>query len=212
MEKKLFPIGEVKFASSDDDTKTFSGYGAVFGNVDYYGDVIERGAFKKTLKSADAPMMFLNHDPFSLPIGKWTALEEDDYGLKVSGQFLDTQMGRDTYTATKANAITGLSIGYRPIDVVMGKANTDEPYRTIKSLDLLEISVVTFPANGKARISDVKSLVTVQDYERELMRLGMDREDVKSLIAAVESNIEAKYQKAETHRSVKQLLSKLQGE
>lgn len=167
-EKKLITVGEVKFAASEDDTKarTFSGYGAVFGNVDSYGDVIAKGAFKKSIKSGETPLMFLNHDPSNLPIGKWTKLEEDDFGLRAEGEFLDTQAGRDAYTAAKAGAITGLSIGFRPVDVHIGKQNTDEPRRTLKSVDLLEISVVTFPANGKARIGNVKSLESEDDFLR----------------------------------------------
>jgi HK97 family phage prohead protease len=211
MEKKLFKIDEVKFASSDDETKTFSGYGAVFGNVDSYGDVLAKGAFRKTLKADATPLMFLNHDPYSLPIGKWTKLEEDEFGLKVEGQFLDTSAGRDAYVASKAGAITGLSIGFRPIETQMGKPNTDEARRTIKSVELLEISVVTFPANGKARIGNVKSFASDDDFERELIHLGMNREEAKNFLAAHGNTIEHKYNEAVTHRVARHLLSKLQG-
>jgi HK97 family phage prohead protease len=206
MEKKLFNLAEVKFAASEEaDTKAFQGYGAVFGNTDSYGDVIAPGAFKKSL-------MFLNHDMFSLPIGKWTAFEEDDFGLKVSGEFIDTQLGRDTYLASKAGAITGLSIGYIPTEVAYGKVGTDEPARTIKALDLIEISVVTIPANSKARILDVKSLRDDEDFARELIRRGMDAEEAKSFLEAVTKTAEAKYTNKANLSAATNLLSKLLGE
>lgn len=213
MEKKLFSLAEVKFAASDDTaTKSFDGYGAVFKNVDAYGDVIAPGAFAKSLKSGTKPLMFLNHDMFSLPIGLWTDLAEDDFGLKVSGEFIDTQVGRDTYLASKAGAITGLSIGYIPTEVAYGKINSDEPARTIKSLDLIEISVVTIPANSKARIVDVKSMKSEDDFERELIRLGMLREEAKSFLDTVSKNAETKYHTAANIVAAKALLSKLLGE
>ncbi len=211
-EKKLVTIGDVKFAASDDTTKSFTGYGAVFGNTDSYGDVIAKGAFAKSLKSGEKPAMFLNHDPYSLPIGLWTKLEEDDFGLKVEGEFLDTSMGRDTYTASKSGAITGLSIGFRPQEVTLGKPGTDEPIRLIKSVELLEISVVTFPANGKARIGNVKSFTSDDDYERELIRLGMSREEAKSFLAALNQQHEHKYKMAADLEVARKTLSKLQGE
>lgn len=213
MEKKLFSLAEVKFAASDDvATKSFEGYGAVFGNVDAYGDVIAPGAFAKSLKSSATPLMFLNHDLFSLPIGKWTALEEDDFGLKASGEFIDTQVGRDTYLASKAGAISGLSIGYIPTEVTYGKVGTDEPARTIKALDLIEISVVTIPANSKARILDVKSMVNPEDFERELVRLGMNKEEAKSFLEAVSARAETKYKHTANQIAANNLLSKLLGE
>lgn len=213
MEKKLFNLAEVKFAASEEaDTKAFQGYGAVFGNTDSYGDVIAPGAFKKSLKSGAQPLMFLNHDMFSLPIGKWTAFEEDDFGLKVSGEFIDTQLGRDTYLASKAGAITGLSIGYIPTEVAYGKVGTDEPARTIKALDLIEISVVTIPANSKARILDVKSLRDDEDFARELIRRGMDAEEAKSFLKAVTKTAEDKYTNKANLAAATNLLSKLLGE
>lgn len=213
MEHKLFRLPDVKFAASEDKTDlSFTGYGAVFDNIDAYGDVIEKGAFAKSLKSGDTPLMFLNHNLYSLPIGRWTKLSEDSVGLKAEGSFLDTADGRDTYTASKAGAITGLSIGFRPLEVELTNSKSaDEPRRIIKSVDLLEISVVTFPANGKARIGDVKSFTTDDEYVRELIRLGMPLEEAKSFVEAIILKTNDKYQRAAEMTAANNLLSKLQG-
>lgn len=211
METKLFSFTDVKLATTDDEAMAFSGYGAVFGNTDDYGDVIAPGAFKRTLKSDATPLMFLNHDARSLPIGKWLTLEEDDFGLKVSGQFLDTTAGRDAYIAAKAGAITGLSIGFIPTDIKYGNLGSAEPERLIKAVELLEISVVTFPANASARIADVKSFSRESDFLRVLVSLGMSSGDAGAFLTAHDQKCEAKYIQAAREVAARNLLSTIQG-
>lgn len=178
MEKTSFALGELKFAQGD--AMSFSGYGAVFGNVDAYGDVIEPGAFAKTLAGHKAagtmPAMLLEHGMSSapLPVGKWTELSEDGHGLKVAGELIPTSDGKDTYIALKAGAIGGLSIGYRATDFQM-RAKPDEPRRRLKSVELFEVSIVGFPANGKARVGDVKAsqaIKTIREFEDFLRDVG----------------------------------------
>lgn len=202
IEQKAVARLECKFdgVADAEGKMTFSGYGAVFGNVDSYGDVIAPGAFAKSLAghqlAGTSPMMFLNHDAFnSLPIGRWTDMSEDGYGLKVTGELLDTSMGRDTYVALKAGAITGLSIGFYPVKYTLGtKAN--EPLRTLEEVEVVEVSVVGLPANGKARVQAVKSLgesMSVRDLESLLRECGLS----KSESIAVASQFESKSELAE---------------
>src|SRR5262245_57774079 len=99
---------ELKLAGSDAAQMTFAGYGAVFGNVDAYGDVIQRGAFSDTLrdahKSGRIPPLLLQHGGWQIdsesmtPIGIWTGLEEDETGLRVEGKLADTPRGREAFT------------------------------------------------------------------------------------------------------------------
>lgn len=176
---------EVKFAT-DAETGSFSGYGAVFGNVDSYGDVIQKGAFRDTLrdakKSGTWPAMLLQHGGFTtedeMPVGIWTLMEEDEVGLHVEGKLaLGTQRGKETHELLKMQprpALNGLSIGYRAKEVGIG-TKPDEPRRTLKKIDLFEVSLVTFPANGKARIGAVKSagdIKTIRDFEGFLRDAG----------------------------------------
>lgn len=165
---------EIKLASDSVDAKTgeFSGYGAVFGNVDSYGDVIAKGAFRDTLREweqrAKLPPMLLQHGggfmggaDDMLPVGQWTEMEENSKGLKVSGKLfaLGTERGQYIYEGLKSGVLDGLSIGYRPREFTRG-TKPGEPERTLTNLDLMEVSIVTFPANGKARVMGVKSLDT----------------------------------------------------
>lgn len=180
---------EFKFQASEGDEREVVGYGAVFGNVDSYGDVIAPGAFAKSLaaiKAGEKPMpaMLLSHNPEALPVGVWTEMAEDGHGLRVKGRLLDTTQGIDTYKALKAGAITGLSIGFRPVEYAL-RSKPDEPRRTLRSVDLLEVSVVGFPANDKARVLSVKAdeITTIRDLEHALRDAGFTKSEAVRVCA-----------------------------
>ncbi|MGE0425419.1 MAG: HK97 family phage prohead protease [Reyranellaceae bacterium] len=175
-----------KFDGSATDG-TFSGYGAVFGNVDTYGDVIESGAFKETLRAWEDkgkyPPMLLQHGggflggaDDLLPVGRWTAMQENSRGLKVEGQLfaLQTERGQYLYEGLKSGVLDGLSIGYRAKEFVLG-TKPGEPRRRLKSVDLVELSIVTFPANDRARVGSVKAadtIRTIREFEDFLRDAG----------------------------------------
>ena len=171
---------EFKFATGAKDG-TFSGYGSVFGNIDSHGDIIERGAFKNTLRQWEAkgklPKMLLQHGGFfgptddALPIGKYTSMEENAKGLKVEGELfaLGTDRGQLIYEGMKSGELDGLSIGYKAKKFTMGTKPQD-PTRTLHEVDLFEVSIVTFGSNDKATVGAVKSaqidaLNTLSDFE-----------------------------------------------
>jgi len=135
--------------------KEFEGHGAIFGNRDFGGDRIERGAFYSTLKKWESkkkwPPMLWSHDPSEVP-GVWTHMSEDSDGLLVRGSFVDTTRGRDTYVLAKSGAVTGLSIGYQVV-----KSDWEKDVRVLKEIDLWEISLVALPMNEFATIENVKA-------------------------------------------------------
>ena len=187
---------EVKFSDSS-AAGVFSGYGAVFGNTDSYGDVILPGAFADSLAERKAagrgniPMhvmhRFLGGD--GLPVGVWTSVSEDDKGLKVEGKIsgMNTDAGRLLYERVKDGALGGLSIGFnvRPNGSVLGKKAGD-PKRTLKALNLREISLVDDPANALSRIEEIKT-------GRKSLPQGVDAdvEGANDPIPDVEDAIEA---------------------
>jgi uncharacterized protein len=174
-------LAELKFAGGENDM-TFSGYGAVFGNVDSYGDVIAPGAFKDTLaraKSAhDWPAMLAQHGSFlgggdNTPVGLWTDMYEDTKGLVVDGKLAPTPRGQELYALMKMTprpAINGLSIGYVAKEW-SARSRPEEPRRTLKKVDLMEVSIVTMPANPKARVTQVKA-GSIRDFEAFLRDAG----------------------------------------
>lgn len=184
---------EVKLATADAEAMTFEGYGAVFGNVDSYGDVIAPGAFADTLAHAKSsgqwPALLLQHGGFTsedmTPIGVITDLSEDGTGLRMKAKLAATARGRDAYELLKMDprpAITGLSIGYMAKEW-SPRSKPEEPRRTLKKVDLFEISLVTFPANPKARVSSVKSGLSKKDAERALRDAGFSRTEAMAIVA-----------------------------
>jgi HK97 family phage prohead protease len=192
-------FAEVKFAGADGSMQ-FSGYGAVFGNVDSYGDVIAPGAFEGTLKSAKSsgswPAMLSQHGGFlgsdMTPVGVWTSMHEDSKGLLVEGKLAPTPRGQELYTLMKMEprpAINGLSIGYRPKEWSV-RTRPEEPRRTLKAIDLLEVSIVTMPANPKSLIQSVKS--NIRDFEAFLRdEGGFSQAQAKRIAASGFKSIEA---------------------
>lgn len=192
-------LAEVKFAGGD-GTMSFSGYGAVFGNVDSYGDVIANGAFEGTLKAAKSsgqwPAMLSQHGGFlgsdMTPVGVWTSMHEDSKGLLVEGKLAPTPRGQELYALMKMEprpAINGLSIGYRPKEWSV-RTRPEEPRRTLKAIDLMEVSIVTMPANPKSLIQSVKS--NIRDFEAFLRdEGGFSATQAKRIAASGFKSIEA---------------------
>lgn len=197
MERAMIALGEVKLAGNA-DTMTFDGYGAVFGNLDSYGDVIQPGAFAETLAASRRtgrwPAMLAQHGGMGLsagdmmPIGVWTDMAEDGKGLWVQGKLAETERGKEAYALMKMEprpALDGLSIGYVAKKWTAG-AKPNEPRRKLEAIELMEISLVTMPANPKARVSGVKSNagLTERDAERVLRDAGFSRKEAAAIVAA----------------------------
>ena len=149
-------ITELRFA--DDTSGTISGYAAVFnGPPDSYGDVIAPGAFAASLTEHKAagsrPLLLWQHDP-TQPIGVWEEVREDAKGLAVTGRLvLETRAGAEAYALLRAGALSGLSIGF-----LTKKAETRPGGgRLLKAADLIEISLVSRPAQSRARVTGVKA-------------------------------------------------------
>lgn len=164
----------------------FSGYASLFGKVDLGRDVVERGAFARSLekRGAGGIRMLFQHDP-NEPIGVWTDIREDARGLFVRGKLSkDVARGREVLSLLRGKALDGLSIGFR---TVRAKADPASGVRRILEADLWEISVVTFPMLPGARVETVKgrkTLPTIREFENWLTRdAGLTRSDARTVIA-----------------------------
>jgi uncharacterized protein len=179
---------QIKAAGDDGSVE---GYGSVYGVRDNYDDVIARGAFAASLKAhkeaGTMPAMLWQHDAAE-PIGIWTGMVEDDKGLRITGKLaLDTVRGKEAHALLKMGALNGLSIGF------MSKQWTydrDTEVRTLTEIDLWEVSLVTFPANEKARVTNVKAadvagIKTIRQAEKALRDAGFSDDAAKAHVAAV---------------------------
>jgi HK97 family phage prohead protease len=139
-----------------DDNGRFAGYASVFNSVDRQDDVMLPGAFTQTL--AEKPishMTVLWQHQWHEPVGITHQLFEDAHGLYIEGQLLlDVARAREAYSLIRAGAVSGMSIGYRPIQY---RHDPDSGIRYLQSVELFEISLVTLPAHPDARISTVKA-------------------------------------------------------
>jgi HK97 family phage prohead protease len=209
MDRLSLNFREIKTDVTGDGSMTFAGYGAAFNNLDYYGDMIMPGAFAAYMSRVRAneeqwPPMLLQHGggffgggaEDETPIGIWTDLSEDGEGLRAEGKLADIQRGRDAYTLLKMEprpAINGLSIGYK-VKEWEPRSKPEDPRRKLKRIDLVEISLVTFPANDKARVNQVKSIIQdaierrdlpgiKQTVEEILRDAGFSRKQSKAIVA-----------------------------
>ena len=151
----------LKFGETGVDAVTnglFDGYASTFGNIDTFGDTIMAGAFTDTIKDRTRPVkMFYGHS-IGRPIGKWLSLEEDDTGLFVQGELTPNHTdASNVYASMKHGAIDGLSIGFRLAEG--DYEDIDGGGRRINKISqLVEISVVSMPAEDTARVGTVKSI------------------------------------------------------
>lgn len=179
---------EYKTEPTQDEEGVFTGYGSVFGNKDLGNDVVVEGAFAKSIgkKGARAVKMLYQHRQDE-PIGVFDEIVEDRRGLKVKGRLaMGTQRGREVYELMKMGALDGLSIGYR-VDPKGVDYDEKGKRRYLKSVDLMEISAVTFPMNPRARVQAVKGAErTVREWEELLRDAGsLSRNEAKAAASAV---------------------------
>jgi uncharacterized protein len=160
-ESKKMETKALKFDDSQVDMqeRTFKGYASTFGNVDEVGDIIESGAFSKTISergpsgSKQIKILWQHNDPLGMP----THMEEDSKGLYVEGKISKTRLGDEALELMRDGVVDRMSIGF---SIPGGKAEWDANLgvRKIKEVKLFEFSPVTFPANELATIDGVKNL------------------------------------------------------
>lgn len=175
------------------DDGVFEGFGSIFGNVDSYKEIVAPGAFAESLagwKAAGKMPPVLWQHRSGEPLGPYLEMEEQPVGLWVKGRLLEeVQRAKEARALMKAKAVNGLSIGFvtreDSYDRVTG-------IRTLKKVDLWEVSVVTFPANPQAQISSVKSAIdaiqTLAEAEALLRDVGgLSKAQATALISRVKS-------------------------
>lgn len=145
-----------------------TGIASVFGNIDSYGDIVHKGAFKKTIEENGARVKHLwMHDPWQPPTAKIIELSEISRtelpdvvkekfpqakgGLQVVREYLDTPRGNEILAGIQAGAINEMSIGYDSLKWDIEEIKEGEAkgmiVRNLRELRLWDVSDVTFGAN-----------------------------------------------------------------
>jgi len=170
---KLRELGEIKdsnmafikkglnqgFTDSDMKQGIVSGYFAVFGNKDLDGDVIEPGAFTKTVmergpQGKQLIKYLLDHDKNKV-VAKIMNLYEDEKGLRYEAKIGSHAAGQDFQKMIESELINQHSFGFRTI-----KEQFDQEAKAnlIKEVMMYEGSAVQFlGANPETTFIDLKS-------------------------------------------------------
>lgn len=161
------------------DDGTFSGVASVYGVEDLGNDIIEKGAFKKTIaENPEVPILW-QHDSSEV-IGSGQ-VSESGSKIMLSGRLdLDDPTAAKAYRKLKSKLIKGLSIGFQAIKSVWEEIEEEGQkryVRRIQELKLWEVSVVTFPMLPLAQVTRVKS---ADEYEQRIARL---EDEIKALQA-----------------------------
>jgi uncharacterized protein len=162
-EHKAF--GVVEFKTDDDEPGTFEAIVAVFGNVDRGGDVLEPGAFKKTLgrSGRGLPPVVWSHNWDEPPIGVTLEAEEVEKGLRIKGRLFveENDLARKVYAAMKARGGDGrpplreFSFGYSAVKAKF--VETDEQIvRHLKEVELFEVGPTLVGMNPATELLGVK--------------------------------------------------------
>lgn len=179
LERKLVDVA----IDGVDEAGVFEGYASLFDRIDMSRDIVERGAFAKAIatRGPGGIRMLFQHDP-AQPIGAWTAIAEDEFGLKVRGRLsAGSTRAREVRELIRDGALDGLSIGFK---VARGHTDPKTGIRHIREADLWEISVVTFPMQDGARIAKGAALPTTREFERWLTRdAQLTRKEARHVVA-----------------------------
>lgn len=179
METKTVPF-ELK---ASDEPGSFKGYGAIFGNRDLGGDIIEAGAFKKFKYLAKKQIAIAAYHDLERIVGKAT-VTQDEKGLYLDGVIdLDDIDGQKIHRKMKFGTLTAMSVGF---NILKDGSEWTEDYstRTIKKAELWEVSIVPFGMNPKAKVQSVKSVEDIQDirgFERLLKDSGYSRKQATAI-------------------------------
>lgn len=144
------------------------GYASVFGNTDLGGDIVEKGAFKKTLKERmpTGAVKFVDshkvYEGTAAVLGVVTDAKEDDYGLWFHSKVSMVQRAQDVRTKVKEGILNAISFGY---DIIKAEAEPKTGSNRLKELKLYEISVVIWGMNPLAEATAAKGLLEPQTFK-----------------------------------------------
>jgi len=179
---------ETEFELRDEgDGMTFSGYAALFDSPSHPLPFIERikpGAFTRSLKSRNNVFMYYNHDSSEILASTRAGtlrLYEDQRGLKVEADIAPTSTGRDVSTLIQRGDLAGMSFGF---SVPSGgdEWNAEGTERTLTSIRLGEVSVVSQPAYGST-----EGTVAVRGLDKVAQRADVDADALADAILKLET-------------------------
>ena len=206
MSKVIYKQGEI--SDIDENLGIVKGYGSIFGNVDSDNDIIDKGAYRRTIKNNGKRVKYIYQHDITKPIGKMRELYEDDKGLGFVAEVPKTTFGNEVLELMKYGVIDENSVGIMPVK----KDFNDDGVRVIKEVKLFEISAVTLASNEEAKILEVKGESQKIDYYTKrfdnlikVIRKGNITDDLGYLIEYELEVIKSLIARDNTHQSDEEL-------
>lgn len=206
MKKILFKGGHID--DIDQKLGVVKGYGSIFGNVDSDKDIIEKGAYARTIKNNGERVKYLYQHDITKPIGKMRELYEDEKGLAFVAEVPKTTFGKEILELMEYKVIDENSVGIMPIE----KEIDDDGNRRITEVKLFEISAVTLAANEEAKILEVKGESAKIDYYTKrfdnlikFIRKGNITDDLGYLVEYELEVLKSLIARDNTHQSTEEL-------
>lgn len=175
--QRLFTRVEIK--AVDVSQRLIEGYAAAFSNKDRTGDIIDKGAFDRTMKENPDVVVFIGHDSSKLQVGEAISMKADGNGLLTTTSVYNTADGDALLEVAKRRLARGktlgMSIGYRTV-----KQRMEGGARHLLDVDLVEYSFLASPdfaANPLATVTGVKGrkaigtgkVITTEDSYEDLI-------------------------------------------
>jgi HK97 family phage prohead protease len=167
---------------AEGDGMTFTGYASVFNSpsedLGGFVEYVAPGAFKRSLQSRNEVKLLWNHDsgePLASLRGGTMQLVEDSRGLKVTAQLPNTTRGRDVAELLRTNVINTMSFGF---NVIRDTWSSDGKTRTLESVRLFEVSVVSFAAypSTTAQVRSANPTINPDQLADALLKLESGEE------------------------------------
>ena len=177
---KALSVDSAVKSISDIGNGEVEGYASIFGNIDHHGEIVERGAFTKTIAERGDKVLFCwQHNKHEI-IGKIVELREDQKGLYFRAQFAPTPRGQEARELLKMGALGGFSFGFNVLQESQERLSNGRPITRLKQLRLTEISAVSQPCNEEALPLGVKSVDATDFNDAEIALI----EDFKNNLIA----------------------------
>jgi HK97 family phage prohead protease len=199
---------QAEISDVDENLGIVKGYGSIFGNVDSDNDIIEKGAYARTIKNNGSRVKYLYQHDITKPIGRMKELFEDEKGLGFVAEIPKTTFGIEVLELMKYNVIDENSVGILPVK----KDYNEDGVRMIKEAKLFEISAVTLASNDEAKILEVKGKSEKTDYYKKrfdnlinVIRKGNITDDLGYLIEYELEVLKSLIARDNTHQSDKEL-------
>lgn len=150
---------------SGDEAKALRGYAAVFHSLSEdlggFREKIDRNAFARTLAGGGDIYALADHDSsrrLARTANESLRVQPDDTGLMVEIDLPDTTLGRDIRTEVETGLLDSMSFGFRVLDDEWAEVGDDEYVRTLRDVELIEVSAVTFPAYSSTTLEAQREL------------------------------------------------------